>query len=473
MILESEIKRGKVVQVVGSTLDAEFEEGHLPEILNALYIDKEVEGIQKHVVCEVQQHLGGGRVRAIALESTDGISRGDNIIDTGKHIMVPVGNETIGRIFNVLGKTVDKGEPIEAKEYRSIHAHAPRFDALEPKLEIFETGIKVIDLLAPYIKGGKTGLFGGAGVGKTVLIMELIHNIASEHGGYSVFAGVGERTREGNDLWSEMKESGVINKTCLVYGQMNEPPGARLRVALTALTMAEYFRDSANLDILLFIDNIFRFTQAGSEVSALLGRMPSAVGYQPTLATEMGALQERITSTKHGSITSIQAVYVPADDLTDPAPATAFTHLDATTVLSRDVSEKGIYPAVDPLASTSRILDPLVLGNEHYEVARAVQNILQRYKDLQDIIAILGADELSEEDKLIVSRAKKMEQFLSQPFFVGEQFTGLQGRYVKIEDTIRSFKGICNGDYDDLPEQAFRFVGSIEEAITKAKTLNV
>ena len=376
MILESEIKRGKVVQVVGSTLDAEFEEGHLPEILNALYIDKEVEGIQKHVVCEVQQHLGGGRVRAIALESTDGISRGDNIIDTGKHIMVPVGNETIGRIFNVLGKTVDKGEPIEAKEYRSIHAHAPRFDALEPKLEIFETGIKVIDLLAPYIKGGKTGLFGGAGVGKTVLIMELIHNIASEHGGYSVFAGVGERTREGNDLWSEMKESGVINKTCLVYGQMNEPPGARLRVALTALTMAEYFRDSANLDILLFIDNIFRFTQAGSEVSALLGRMPSAVGYQPTLATEMGALQERITSTKHGSITSIQAVYVPADDLTDPAPATAFTHLDATTVLSRDVSEKGIYPAVDPLASTSRILDPLVLGNEHYEVARAVQNIL-------------------------------------------------------------------------------------------------
>lgn len=473
MILESEIKRGKVVQVVGSTLDAEFEEGHLPEILNALYIDKEVEGIQKHVVCEVQQHLGGGRVRAIALESTDGISRGDNIIDTGKHIMVPVGNETIGRIFNVLGKTVDKGEPIEAKEYRSIHAHAPRFDALEPKLEIFETGIKVIDLLAPYIKGGKTGLFGGAGVGKTVLIMELIHNIASEHGGYSVFAGVGERTREGNDLWSEMKESGVINKTCLVYGQMNEPPGARLRVALTALTMAEYFRDSANLDILLFIDNIFRFTQAGSEVSALLGRMPSAVGYQPTLATEMGALQERITSTKHGSITSIQAVYVPADDLTDPAPATAFTHLDATTVLSRDVSEKGIYPAVDPLASTSRILDPLVLGNEHYEVARAVQNILQRYKDLQDIIAILGADELSEEDKLIVSRAKKIEQFLSQPFFVGEQFTGLKGRYVKIEDTIRSFKGICNGDYDDLPEQAFRFVGSIEEAITKAKTLNV
>lgn len=469
----AEGKKGKVIQVVGSTLDAEFEEGHLPEILNALYIDKEVEGIQRHVVCEVQQHLGGGRVRAIALESTDGISRGDDIIDSGNHIMVPVGNETIGRIFNVLGQTVDKGEPIEAKEYRSIHSVPPKFDVLEPKLEIFETGIKVIDLLAPYIKGGKTGLFGGAGVGKTVLIMELIHNIASEHGGYSVFAGVGERTREGNDLWSEMKESGVINKTCLVYGQMNEPPGARLRVALTALTMAEYFRDSAGLDILLFIDNIFRFTQAGSEVSALLGRMPSAVGYQPTLATEMGSLQERITSTKNGSITSIQAVYVPADDLTDPAPATAFSHLDATTVLSREVSEKGIYPAVDPLASTSRILDPMVLGNEHYEVARNVQNILQRYKDLQDIIAILGADELSEDDKLTVSRARKIEQFLSQPFFVAEQFTGLQGRYVKLEDTIRSFKSICNGDYDDLPDQAFRLVGSIEEAIEKAKTINV
>ena len=468
----AEGNKGKVIQVVGSTLDAEFEEGHLPEILNALYIDKEVEGIQRHIVCEVQQHLGSGRVRAIALESTDGVSRGDDIIDSGNHIMVPVGNETIGRIFNVLGKTVDKGEPIEAKEYRSIHSVPPRFDVLEPKLEIFETGIKVIDLLAPYIKGGKTGLFGGAGVGKTVLIMELIHNIASEHGGYSVFAGVGERTREGNDLWSEMKESGVINKTCLVYGQMNEPPGARLRVALTALTMAEYFRDSAGLDILLFIDNIFRFTQAGSEVSALLGRMPSAVGYQPTLATEMGTLQERITSTKNGSITSIQAVYVPADDLTDPAPATAFSHLDATTVLSREVSEKGIYPAVDPLASTSRILDPMVLGEEHYQAARNVQNILQRYKDLQDIIAILGADELSDDDKLIVSRARKIEQFLSQPFFVAEQFTGLQGRYVKIEDTIRSFKGICNGDYDDLPDQAFRLVGSIEEAIAKAKTMS-
>ncbi|WP_295155090.1 F0F1 ATP synthase subunit beta [uncultured Brachyspira sp.] len=468
----SEGKRGKVVQVVGSTLDAEFEEGHLPAILNALYIDKEIEGIQRHIVCEVQQHLGGGRVRAVALESTDGISRDDDIFDTGSHIMVPVGNETIGRIFNVLGQTVDKGEPITAKEYRSIHASPPKFENLEPKLEIFETGIKVIDLLAPYIKGGKTGLFGGAGVGKTVLIMELIHNIASEHGGYSVFAGVGERTREGNDLWTEMKESGVINKTCLVYGQMNEPPGARLRVALSALTMAEYFRDSAGLDVLLFIDNIFRFTQAGSEVSALLGRMPSAVGYQPTLASEMGQLQERITSTKNGSITSIQAVYVPADDLTDPAPAAAFTHLDATTVLSRDVSEKGIYPAVDPLASTSRILDPNILGQEHYDVARNVQHILQRYRDLQDIIAILGADELSEDDKLVVARARKIEQFLSQPFFVGEQFTGLQGRYVKLEDTIKSFKGICNGDYDDLPDQAFRFIGSIEEAVSKAKTMH-
>lgn len=464
-------KKGKVVQVVGSTLDAEFEEGHLPEILNALVIDTVVEGVSKHIVCEVQQHLGGGRVRAISLESTDGIARGDDIIDTGSPIMVPVGPETIGRIFNVLGNTVDKGNPIAAKEFRSIHENPPKFDMLEPKLEIFETGIKVIDLLAPYIKGGKTGLFGGAGVGKTVIIMELIHNIASEHGGYSVFAGVGERTREGNDLWTEMKESGVINKTCLVYGQMNEPPGARLRVGLTALTMAEYFRDSGGLDVLLFIDNIFRFTQAGSEVSALLGRMPSAVGYQPTLATEMGTLQERITSTRSGSITSIQAVYVPADDLTDPAPATAFTHLDATTVLSRDVSEKGIYPAVDPLASTSRILDPNILGKEHYSVAREVQHILQRYKDLQDIIAILGADELSEDDKQVVSRARKIEQFLSQPFFVAETYTGLEGRYVRLEDTIKSFKGICSGEYDDLPDQAFRFVGTVEEAITKAKSM--
>lgn len=464
-------KKGKVIQVVGSTLDAEFEEGHLPEILNALVIDIVVEGNPKHIVCEVQQHLGSGRVRAISLESTDGVARGDDITDTGSPIMVPVGQETIGRIFNVLGETVDKKEPIVVKERRSIHEPPPKFDMLEPKLEIFETGIKVIDLLAPYIKGGKTGLFGGAGVGKTVIIMELIHNIASEHGGYSVFAGVGERTREGNDLWTEMKESGVINKTCLVYGQMNEPPGARLRVALTALTMAEYFRDNGGLDVLLFIDNIFRFTQAGSEVSALLGRMPSAVGYQPTLASEMGALQERITSTRNGSITSIQAVYVPADDLTDPAPATAFTHLDATTVLSREVSEKGIYPAVDPLASTSRILDPNVLGKEHYEVAREVQHILQRYKDLQDIIAILGADELSEEDKQIVSRARKIEQFLSQPFFVAEAYTGLEGRYVRLEDTIKSFKGICSGEYDNMPDQAFRFVGTVEEAIAKAKTM--
>lgn len=466
-------KKGKVIQVIGSTLDAEFEEGNIPEILNALYIEKHIGEIKKRIVLEVQQHLGGGRVRAISLESTDGIARGDEIIDTGNHIMVPVGKETIGRVFNVLGETVDNDKPISAKEYRSIHASAPKFESLDPKLEMFETGIKVIDLLAPYIKGGKTGLFGGAGVGKTVLIMELIHNIASEHGGYSVFAGVGERTREGNDLWFEMKESGVINKTCLVYGQMNEPPGARLRVALTALTMAEYFRDSDGLDVLLFIDNIFRFTQAGSEVSALLGRMPSAVGYQPTLSTEMGALQERITSTKHGSITSIQAVYVPADDLTDPAPATAFTHIDATTVLSRDVSEKGIYPAVDPLSSSSRILDPNILGSEHYEVAREVQHILQRYKDLHDIIAILGADEISEDDKLIVSRARKIEQFLSQPFFVAEQFTGIEGKYVKIEDTIKGFKGICNGDYDDLPDQAFRLVGSIEEVLEKAKNIAI
>ncbi len=466
-------KKGKVVQVVGSTLDVEFEFGHLPDILNALFVDIKVNGIDKHIVLEVQQHLGNGRVRAIALESTDGVARGSSVLDTGKPIHVPVGKETIGRVFNVLGNLVDGGEPIEFEEFRSIHADPPKFEDLDPKLEILETGIKVIDLLAPYIKGGKTGLFGGAGVGKTVVIMELIHNIASQHGGYSVFAGVGERTREGNDLWTEMKESGVIDKTCLVYGQMNEPPGSRLRVGLTALTMAEYFRDSGGLDVLLFIDNIFRFTQAGSEVSALLGRMPSAVGYQPTLSTEMGELQERITSTKKGSITSIQAVYVPADDLTDPAPAMAFTHLDATTVLSREVSEKGIYPAVDPLASTSSILDPHILGKEHYDTARNVQNILQRYKDLQDIIAILGADELSEEDKLVASRARKLEQFLSQPFFVAETYTGIKGRYVKLEDTIRGFKEICEGKYDDLPEQAFRFVGSIEEAISKAKSIHI
>lgn len=465
-------KEGVVVQVLGSVLDIEYEIEHLPNILNALFIDKEVAGKKVHIVCEVQQHLGNSRVRAIALLATDGIARGDTAVDTGSPITVPVGEETIGRIFNVLGDVVDGGPSIEFSEYRSIHASPPKFENLEPKLEIFETGIKVIDLLAPYIKGGKTGLFGGAGVGKTVVIMELIHNIASEHGGYSVFAGVGERTREGNDLWTDMKDSGVINKTCLVYGQMNEPPGARLRVALTALTMAEYFRDSSGLDILLFIDNIFRFTQAGSEVSALLGRMPSAVGYQPTLATEMGKLQERITSTKKGSITSIQAVYVPADDLTDPAPAAAFTHLDAITVLSREVSEKGIYPAVDPLASTSNILSEHIIGKEHYSVARNVQHILQRYKSLQDIISILGADELSEEDKLVVLRARKIEQFLSQPLFVAESYTGIPGKYVKLEDTIKGFKGICNGDYDNLPDQAFRFVGSIEEAVSKAKEIS-
>lgn len=463
-------KKGKVMQVLGSVIDAEFEEGHLPEINHALLIEAK-NGSHKKIVCEVQQHLGGCRIRAISLSSTDGIARGEEIIDTGSSIKVPVGKETLGRIFNVLGEIVDGGDNIDVKEYRSIHSEPPKFDTLEPKTELFETGIKVIDLLAPYIKGGKTGLFGGAGVGKTVVIMELIHNIVEQHGGYSVFAGVGERTREGNDLWLEMKESGVIEKTCLVYGQMNEPPGARLRVALTALTMAEYFRDSGNMDILLFIDNIFRFTQAGSEVSALLGRMPSAVGYQPTLTTEMGALQERITSTKSGSITSVQAVYVPADDLTDPAPAAAFTHLDATTVLSREISEKGIYPAVDPLASSSRILDPNVIGKEHYSVAMEVQHTLQRYKDLQDIIAILGADELSDTDKQVVNRARKIEQFLSQPFFVAEPYTGIEGRYVRLEDTIRSFRAICSGEYDDYPDQAFRFVGSIEEVVEKAKTI--
>lgn len=463
-------KKGKVVQVLGSVIDAEFEEGHLPEINHALLIEAK-NGSHKKIVCEAQQHLGGCRIRAISLSSTDGVARGEEIIDTGSSIKVPVGKETLGRIFNVLGEIVDGGDNIDVKEYRSIHSEPPKFDTLEPKTELFETGIKVIDLLAPYIKGGKTGLFGGAGVGKTVVIMELIHNIVEQHGGYSVFAGVGERTREGNDLWLEMKESGVIEKTCLVYGQMNEPPGARLRVALTALTMAEYFRDSGNMDILLFIDNIFRFTQAGSEVSALLGRMPSAVGYQPTLTTEMGALQERITSTKSGSITSVQAVYVPADDLTDPAPAAAFTHLDATTVLSREISEKGIYPAVDPLASSSRILDPNVIGKEHYNVAMEVQHTLQRYKDLQDIIAILGADELSDTDKQVVNRARKIEQFLSQPFFVAEPYTGIEGRYVRLEDTVRSFKAICSGEYDDYPDQAFRFVGSIEEVVEKTKTI--
>ncbi len=462
---------GKVVQVIGSTLDAEFPEGKLPEIYNALILDLEVMGEKRRLVSEVQQHLGGNRVRAVALASTDGIKRGARVVDTGAPIQVPVGEETLGRIFNLLGEPVDNKGEVKAKEKRAIHQEPPRFDQLEPKSEIFETGIKVIDLLAPYIKGGKTGLFGGAGVGKTVVIMELINNVAQQHGGYSVFAGVGERTREGNDLWLEMQESGVITKACLVYGQMNEPPGARLRVGLSALTMCEYFRDMSGRDVLLFIDNIFRFSQAGSEVSALLGRMPSAVGYQPTLATEMGQLQERITSTKNGSITSVQAIYVPADDLTDPAPATAFIHLDAQTVLSRQIAEKGIYPAVDPLDSTSRLLAPELVGEEHYNIAMEVKRILQRYKDLQDIIAILGMDELSEEDKLLVQRARKIERFLSQPFFVAEQFTGFQGKYVKLEESIKSFKGLINGEYDSLPEQAFYMVGPIEEAVEKAKKL--
>ncbi len=462
---------GKVVQVIGSTLDAEFSEGKLPEIYNALVLETEVMGQKNTITCEVQQHLGGNKVRAVALASTDGISRGTKIIDTGAGISVPVGEETLGRIFNLLGETVDKKGPINAKQKRGIHQEPPRFDQLEPKSEIFETGIKVIDLLAPYIKGGKTGLFGGAGVGKTVVIMELINNVAQQHGGFSVFAGVGERTREGNDLWLEMQQSGVINKACLVYGQMNEPPGARLRVALTALTMCEYFRDMSGKDVLLFIDNIFRFSQAGSEVSALLGRMPSAVGYQPTLATEMGQIQERITSTKHGSITSVQAIYVPADDLTDPAPATAFIHLDANTVLSRGIAEKGIYPAVDPIDSSSRLLAPELVGEEHYSVAMEVKRILQRYKDLQDIIAILGMDELAEEDKILVQRARKIERFLSQPFFVAEQFTGFVGKYVKLEDTIRSFKALIAGAYDNLPEQAFYMVGPIEDVIEKAKKI--
>jgi len=453
------------------TLDAEFPEGHLPELYNALTLEIDVMGAKSLITCEVQQHLGGSRVRAVALASTDGIRRGTPITDTGAPISVPVGEETLGRIFNLLGQPVDNGPAVNTKDRRSIHQHPPKFEQLEPKAEIFETGIKVIDLLAPYIKGGKTGLFGGAGVGKTVVIMELINNVAQQHGGYSVFAGVGERTREGNDLWLEMKESGVINKACLVYGQMNEPPGARLRVALSALTMCEYFRDMSGRDVLLFIDNIFRFSQAGSEVSALLGRMPSAVGYQPTLSTEMGELQERITSTKYGSITSVQAIYVPADDLTDPAPATAFIHLDASTVLSRQIAEKGIYPAVDPLDSSSRLLAPELVGQEHYDVAMEVKRILQRYKDLQDIIAILGMDELSEEDKLLVQRARKIERFLSQPFFVAEQFTGMPGKYVKLEETIRSFNGLIKGEYDSLPEQAFYMVGTIEEVVEKAKKL--
>ncbi len=454
-----------MVQVIGPVVDVRFEEGYLPELLGALEIDNH----GKKLVVEVAQHIGDNVVRCIAMSSTDGLVRGVEAVNTGRCINVPVGNETLGRIFNVLGDPVDELPAPENAERWDIHRDPPPYEEQMSTTEILETGIKVVDLICPYAKGGKIGLFGGAGVGKTVLIMELINNVAKQHGGISVFTGVGERTREGNDLYNEMKESGVINKTALVYGQMNEPPGARMRVGLSGLTMAEYFRDKEGQDVLLFIDNIFRFTQAGSEVSALLGRMPSAVGYQPTLATEMGALQERITSTKRGSITSVQAVYVPADDLTDPAPATTFAHLDATTVLSRDIASQGIYPAVDPLASTSRILSPEVVGTEHYRVARAVQQILQRYNELQDIIAIMGLDELSEEDKLIVSRARKVQRFLSQPFTVAEQFVGITGKYVPIKDTIRGFAEIIDGKHDDLPESAFLFVGSIEEAIEKAK----
>ena len=456
---------GKVVQVMGPVVDVRFNEGELPEILNALTIPVG----ERKLTVEVAQHIGDNTARCIAMASTDGLQRGTPVTDTGAPISVPVGRETLGRIFNVLGDAVDNAPNPEGAEKWSIHRSAPAYDELATSAEIFETGIKVIDLICPYSKGGKIGLFGGAGVGKTVLIMELINNIAKEHGGISVFSGVGERTREGNDLYCEMKESGVINNTALVYGQMNEPPGARMRVALSGLTMAEYFRDTEGQDVLLFIDNIFRFTQAGSEVSALLGRMPSAVGYQPTLATEMGALQERITSTKKGSITSIQAVYVPADDLTDPAPATTFAHLDATTVLARNIASQGIYPAVDPLESSSRILSPEIVGEEHYNVAKEVQRILQRYNELMDIIAIMGMDELSDEDKILVQRARKIQRFLSQPFDVSEKFTGIQGKYVPISETVRGFKEIIEGKHDDLPESAFLFVGTIEEAIEKAK----
>ncbi|MBQ8577694.1 MAG: F0F1 ATP synthase subunit beta [Clostridia bacterium] len=456
---------GKLIQIIGPVLDIRFPMGQLPDLLNAITIK---DG-DRTIVCEVAQQLGDDVVRCIAMSSTDGLVRGMEAVDTGTGITVPVGDCTLGRIFNLLGEAVDnKPDPVDPERW-CIHRDPPPFEEQESKTEILETGIKVVDLIAPYAKGGKIGLFGGAGVGKTVLIMELIHNIATEHGGISVFTGVGERTREGNDLYHEMQDSGVLNKTALVYGQMNEPPGARMRVGLSGLTMAEYFRDKEGQDVLLFIDNIFRFTQAGSEVSALLGRMPSAVGYQPTLATEMGTLQESITSTKKGSITSVQAVYVPADDLTDPAPATTFAHLDATTVLSRDIASLGIYPAVDPLESTSRILSPDVVGEEHYEVAREVQRILQRYKELQDIIAIMGMDELSEDDKLLVSRARKIQRFLSQPLFVAEKFNGFDGKYVPIKETIRGFREIIEGKHDDLPESAFLYVGTIDEAVAKAK----
>ncbi len=465
------MNQGTLLEVIGPVVDVEFRPDAMPDVFNALVIDAETPMGNIKVTAEVQQHLAGNKVRAVAMSSTDGLVRGMQVFDTGKAIAVPVGDETVGRIFNLLGEPIDKGEALPADIARMpIHRAAPGYDELETSTEIFETGIKVIDLLAPYVKGGKTGLFGGAGVGKTVLIMELINNIAKQHGGNSVFCGVGERTREGNDLYNEMSESGVLDKTTLVYGQMNEPPGARMRVGLSGLTMAEHFRDQGR-DVLVFVDNMFRFTQAGSEVSALLGRMPSAVGYQPTLGTEMGELQERITSTKTGSITSVQAVYVPADDLTDPAPATTFTHLDATTVLSRSIAEQGIYPAVDPLDSGSRILSAEFIGEEHYEIARKVQGILQRYKNLQDIIAILGIDELSEDDKITVQRARKIQKFLSQPFFVAEVFTGAPGKYVKLADTLRGFKEIADGNCDELPEQAFYMVGTLEDAYEKAKKL--
>jgi len=463
---------GHLIQVIGPTVDVRFDPQHLPAINTALLIEDAERGI--HLTVEVALHIGDEVVRCVAMASTDGLVRGMAVVDTGAPISVPVGRQTLGRVFNLLGEPIDQGAPVPDPGKRlPIHRAPPLFEEQETVTRIFETGIKVVDFLAPYAKGGKIGLFGGAGLGKTVILQELIRNIATEHGGFSVFSGVGERTREGNDLWLEMKESGVIDKTVMVFGQMNEPPGARLRVALTGVTMAEYFRDEENQDVLFFVDNIFRFTQAGSEVSALLGRMPSAVGYQPTLATEMGALQERITSTKKGSITSVQAIYVPADDLTDPAPATTFTHLDATTVLSRRIAELGIYPAVDPLDSTSRILDPNIVGEEHYNLARKVQTILQRYKDLQDIIAILGMDELSEDDKLIVTRARKIQRFLSQPFFVAEPFTGTPGRYVKLEDNIRSFRDIMNGKCDHIPEQAFYMVGTIDEVYQRAEQMGV
>ncbi len=466
------INKGQIIQVIGPVVDIDFSEGYLPAINNAIHIKRTtIEGTEGTLVVEVQQHLGESRVRTVAMDSTDGLVRGMEAIDTGSPIMVPVGQEVLGRLLNVLGEPIDEKGPVQTKTSYPIHRPSPDFSELSTEQEMFETGIKVIDLLEPYTKGGKTGLFGGAGVGKTVIIQELIHNIAKEHGGYSVFSGVGERTREGNDLYLEMTESGVINNTALVFGQMNEPPGARQRVGLTGVTISEYFRDELGKDILLFIDNIFRFVQAGSEVSALLGRMPSAVGYQPTLASEMGDLQERITSTKKGSITSIQAIYVPADDYTDPAPATTFSHLDATTELDRKIVEIGIYPAVDPLASTSRILDPNIVGEEHYNVAEEVKRILQNYKDLQDIINILGIDELSDEDKITVARARKIQKFLSQPFHVAEQFTNIPGKYVKLEDTIKGFKEIIEGKHDDLPENSFYMVGTIEEAVEKAKSI--